>query len=63
MPHVIVKLNFFDTANVYASGTSEEIIGRALKDFANRMRSSSLPRCTAKCTTDRMAPGYRARQS
>jgi aryl-alcohol dehydrogenase-like predicted oxidoreductase len=29
-------INFFDTANVYSSGTSEEIIGRALKDFANR---------------------------
>ncbi|MEC0134142.1 MULTISPECIES: aldo/keto reductase [Paenibacillus] len=29
-------INFFDTANIYASGTSEEIIGRALKDYANR---------------------------
>ncbi|WP_138493548.1 aldo/keto reductase [Paenibacillus pinistramenti] len=29
-------INFFDTANVYAGGTSEEIVGRALKDFANR---------------------------
>ena len=29
-------INFFDTANVYASGNSEEIIGRALKDYANR---------------------------
>jgi aryl-alcohol dehydrogenase-like predicted oxidoreductase len=29
-------INFFDTANVYARGTSEEILGRALKDFANR---------------------------
>ncbi|OKP77622.1 oxidoreductase [Paenibacillus helianthi] len=29
-------INFFDTANVYANGTSEEIIGRALKDYANR---------------------------
>src|SRR5579863_10365431 len=29
-------INFFDTANVYASGTSEEIIGHGLKDFANR---------------------------
>ena len=29
-------VNFFDTANVYACGTSEEILGRALKDFANR---------------------------
>jgi 1-deoxyxylulose-5-phosphate synthase len=29
-------INFFDTANVYAHGTSEEIVGRALKDYANR---------------------------
>ncbi|MCR2821667.1 aldo/keto reductase [Lederbergia panacisoli] len=29
-------INFFDTANVYSSGTSEEYVGRALKDFANR---------------------------
>jgi len=29
-------INFFDTANVYAYGTSEEILGRALNDFANR---------------------------
>jgi 1-deoxyxylulose-5-phosphate synthase len=31
-----VGINFFDTANVYAFGASEEILGRALKDFANR---------------------------
>ncbi|PYE48650.1 aldo/keto reductase [Deinococcus yavapaiensis] len=29
-------INFFDTANVYSLGRSEEIVGRALKDFANR---------------------------
>jgi aryl-alcohol dehydrogenase-like predicted oxidoreductase len=29
-------INFFDTANVYSDGTSEEIVGRALKDFAQR---------------------------
>ena len=29
-------INFFDTANVYSDGTSEEIVGRALKDFADR---------------------------
>lgn len=29
-------INFFDTANVYSDGTSEEIVGRALKDFTNR---------------------------
>jgi aryl-alcohol dehydrogenase-like predicted oxidoreductase len=29
-------VNFFDTANVYSDGSSEEIVGRALTDFANR---------------------------
>lgn len=29
-------INFFDTANVYSAGSSEEIVGRALKDFADR---------------------------
>jgi len=29
-------INFFDTANVYSLGTSEEYLGRALKDYANR---------------------------
>ena len=29
-------INFFDTANVYSDGTSEEIVGRALKDFTKR---------------------------
>jgi len=29
-------INFFDTANVYSDGTSEEIVGRALVDYARR---------------------------
>ncbi|WP_028238350.1 aldo/keto reductase [Stutzerimonas azotifigens] len=29
-------INFLDTANAYSDGTSEEIVGRALKDFARR---------------------------
>jgi 1-deoxyxylulose-5-phosphate synthase len=29
-------VNFFDTANSYAGGSSEEIVGRVLKDMANR---------------------------
>ncbi|MFD2328927.1 aldo/keto reductase [Cohnella sp. GCM10020058] len=29
-------INFFSTANMYSDGTSEEILGRALKDFAHR---------------------------
>src|SRR5579875_2912031 len=29
-------INFFDTANVYSVGSSEEFLGRALRDFTNR---------------------------
>ncbi|WP_308721839.1 aldo/keto reductase [Paenibacillus polysaccharolyticus] len=29
-------INFFDTANIYSLGTSEEYLGRALKDYADR---------------------------
>ncbi|MEC5193389.1 MULTISPECIES: aldo/keto reductase [unclassified Arthrobacter] len=29
-------INFFDTANVYSNGSSEEIMGRALADFTRR---------------------------
>ena len=31
-----VGITFFDTANVYSDGTSEEIVGKAMKDFARR---------------------------
>lgn len=29
-------INFFDTANMYSDGVSEEVLGRALHDFAKR---------------------------
>ncbi len=29
-------INFFDTANIYSFGASEEVVGAALKDFAKR---------------------------
>ena len=29
-------INFFDTADMYSNGVSEQIVGRALKDFAER---------------------------
>jgi hypothetical protein len=38
-------INFVDTADVYSSGESEEIVGRALKGRATT--SCSRPRCTA----------------
>ncbi|WP_031404233.1 aldo/keto reductase [Thiomonas sp. FB-Cd] len=33
---VELGINFYDTANAYSDGTSEEIVGRALRDFAKR---------------------------
>lgn len=36
-------VNFFDTAVAYQSGTSEQYLGRALRDFARRMTSLSPP--------------------
>jgi 1-deoxyxylulose-5-phosphate synthase len=39
-PHISRALqagiNFFDTANVYSNGESEEVLGRAIRDFARR---------------------------
>lgn len=33
---VDLGINFFDTANAYSDGTSEEIVGQALKDYTRR---------------------------
>ena len=33
---VELGINFFDTANIYSDGTSEEIVGRALREFTRR---------------------------
>jgi aryl-alcohol dehydrogenase-like predicted oxidoreductase len=33
---VELGINFFDTANMYSDGTSEEIVGQALKDYSRR---------------------------
>ena len=35
---VELGINFFDTANTYSDGTSEEIVGRALRDFREARR-------------------------
>ena len=36
-------VTFFDTANVYSGGSSEEFTGRALNDFARREEAFFLP--------------------
>ena len=54
-------INFFDTANVYSDGTSEEILGRALKEMARRDEVVIAPRPTAACVPGRTAPASPAR--
>ena len=56
-------INFFDTANVYSHGASEEIIGRAIRTSPIATKSSSPLSCTAKCARDRMTAGCRTRRS
>ena len=57
-------INFFDTANVYSDGTSEEIVGRALRDFATPRRGGHRHQgARADATADRTAPACPARRS
>ena len=58
-------INFFDTANGYSAGTSEEYLGRALQKNTQRKRSSLPLRSTlipADCpeppTTERLTARY-----
>lgn len=39
-------INFFDTANSYSDGSSEEIVGRALRDFSVVKTWSLPPKCS-----------------
>ncbi|MFM2033319.1 MAG: hypothetical protein RLZZ297_2084 [Chloroflexota bacterium] len=43
-------INFFDTANVYSLGVSEEILGRALRDYADRDRTVVATKVFSKMT-------------
>ena len=56
-------INFFDTANVYSDGTSEEIVGRALKDFAKRDEVVLATKVLAGCVPAPTARACRARRS
>ena len=47
-------INFFDTANMYSQGSSEEITGRALKDFANRDEIVIATKLRHPCGPDQM---------
>ena len=58
-------INFFDTANGYSAGTSEEYLGRALQKNTQRKRSSLPLRstlipadCQEPATTERLTARY-----
>jgi len=50
-------INFFDTANVYSAGTSEEILGQALRDFARREEVVIATKVNGAMRKDPNAPG------
>lgn len=45
-------INFFDTANVYSDGTSEEIVGRALKELTSRESVVIATKCHGRMRPD-----------
>ena len=55
--------NFFDTANVYSAGSSEEIVGRALADFARRDEIVLATKVHGRMRPGRTGPGCPARRS
>ena len=56
-------INFFDTANMYSQGSSEEILGRALRDFADRDDVVIAPRCATRCAPAQRQGAVAARRS
>lgn len=56
-------INVFDTANIYSDGTSEEIVGRALKDFARRDEVVIATKVHGRMRPGRMAPACHAAPS
>lgn len=50
-------INFFDTANIYSDGTSEEILGRAIRDFSRRDEVVIATKLNGAMRTDPNAAG------
>jgi aryl-alcohol dehydrogenase-like predicted oxidoreductase len=55
-------INFFDTANVYSEGASEEVLGRALRDFTKRDEVMVATKVYATMRKDPNGKGLSARQ-
>jgi aryl-alcohol dehydrogenase-like predicted oxidoreductase len=51
-------INFFDTANVYSEGTSEEITGQVLRAQLGARSSCSRPRSMGECGLAPMAAAF-----
>ena len=60
---VELGITFWDTANGYGGGTSEEFVGRAMRKIARREDIVSPPRSTTRCTTDPADQGCPAKPS
>ncbi len=56
-------INFFDTSNSYSDGSSEEILGRALRDSRRATRSFSRPKSFSRPVRALMPGASRARRS
>jgi aryl-alcohol dehydrogenase-like predicted oxidoreductase len=50
-------INFFDTADVYTDGASEEVVGRALRDFAKRDEYVLATKVFMPMSTDKSSNG------
>ena len=50
-------INFFDTANIYSAGSSEEILGKALNGFADRDEVVIATKLNGAMRKDANAPG------
>lgn len=51
-------INFFDNANVYSGGTSEEIRGRAVKEFSTRDNVVIATKVHGRMKPDQTVAGY-----
>src|SRR3954469_17281492 len=60
---VELGITFWDTANVYQAGTSEELVGRAIKRYSRREDIVLATKVRGRCTTARVEKACRARRS
>jgi aryl-alcohol dehydrogenase-like predicted oxidoreductase len=59
----LVGITFWDTANVYGFGTSEEIVGRAIHKYTRREDIVLATKVVSRCTTAQAPKACPARRS